>query len=90
MDKDKCLHCGEGEPGYCEDCYQKLIAENVRLQTLVEKMAKFMEVNEVDSLFCKEYCEGTIRNCKYPNEDGCVRCIIEYFEKKVKENESND
>ena len=27
-----CLHCGENIPMYCEDCYQKLVAENARLQ----------------------------------------------------------
>lgn len=32
MDENKCLHCGENKPGYCEDCYQALIAENARLQ----------------------------------------------------------
>lgn len=27
-----CLHCGSGEAAYCEECYQKLIAENAKLQ----------------------------------------------------------
>ena len=27
-----CLHCGEGQPNYCERCYQELIAENLKLQ----------------------------------------------------------
>lgn len=27
-----CLACGVDTPHYCEDCYQKLIAENARLQ----------------------------------------------------------
>ena len=28
----KCLHCGSEKASYCETCYQKLIAENLRLQ----------------------------------------------------------
>ena len=28
-----CYHCGKNEQHYCEECYQKLIAENLRLQT---------------------------------------------------------
>ena len=32
MDRSKCLHCGEGEPSYCEKCYQDLIGENAKLQ----------------------------------------------------------
>jgi hypothetical protein len=27
-----CLHCGEGQPNYCERCYQELIVENLKLQ----------------------------------------------------------
>lgn len=29
---DICLHCGSGKPAYCEDCYQQLISENIKLQ----------------------------------------------------------
>ena len=32
IDDTKCLRCGSGKPGYCEDCFQKLIAENAELQ----------------------------------------------------------
>ena len=32
IDDTKCLQCGTGKPAYCEDCMQKIIAENVRLQ----------------------------------------------------------
>ena len=32
MNRSKCLHCGEGEPSYCEKCYQDLIGENAKLQ----------------------------------------------------------
>jgi hypothetical protein len=27
-----CMHCGEGTPLYCENCYQELIADNARMQ----------------------------------------------------------
>lgn len=32
LDKNTCLHCGTGEPGYCEECYQELISKNMKLQ----------------------------------------------------------
>lgn len=38
MDKSKCLRCGEGEPFYCEKCYQDLIGENARLQYHLTKV----------------------------------------------------
>lgn len=28
----ECLHCGSGEPSYCEKCYQELIGINAKLQ----------------------------------------------------------
>lgn len=46
MDKSKCLHCGEGEPSYCEKCYQDLIGENARLQYHLRKVMP-TEENEV-------------------------------------------
>ena len=36
VDGSKCLHCGEGEPLYCENCFQDLVAQNVKLQTDIE------------------------------------------------------
>lgn len=27
-----CLHCGKGQPKYCEKCYQELISQNAMLQ----------------------------------------------------------
>lgn len=39
-----CLHCGRvfsfKRQGYCENCYQKLIVENVKLQTKVKDLEK--------------------------------------------------
>ena len=46
MNKSKCLHCGEGEPSYCEKCYQDLIGENARLQYHLTKTIP-TEENEV-------------------------------------------
>lgn len=39
---DTCLHCGKGEPKYCEACYQNLISDNAKLQ------AKNMTVTHTD------------------------------------------
>lgn len=36
--KKTCLHCGENVPDYCEDCYQKLIAENMKLQLEIKRL----------------------------------------------------
>lgn len=32
IDENTCLQCGKGKPRYCEDCMQKIISENARLQ----------------------------------------------------------
>ena len=44
MDKSKCLHCGDGEPSYCEKCHQDLIGENARLQRELSKY-KQLQIN---------------------------------------------
>lgn len=41
MDKSKCLHCGDGEPSYCEKCYQDLIGENAKLQRELSKYKQY-------------------------------------------------
>ena len=38
FNRHTCLHCGKGKPEYCEDCYQKLIAENLRLQEKINEL----------------------------------------------------
>lgn len=39
---ENCLACGINKPQYCEDCYQKLIAENARLQNeLANSLPKY-------------------------------------------------
>lgn len=30
--ENTCLHCGSDEAKYCEDCYQRLLAENMTLK----------------------------------------------------------
>lgn len=45
FNRHTCLHCGKGKLGYCEECYQKLIAENAKLQK---------ELNE-ENLRCAKY-----------------------------------
>lgn len=65
MDKSKCLHCGDGEPSYCEKCYQDLIRENARLQRENSILKEIEEpINELiafavcceSCLNCDEYC----------------------------------
>ena len=36
LKKEKCLHCGGNKAAYCEECYQELIAENVKLQEKIK------------------------------------------------------
>lgn len=39
MEEDnKCLHCGENTPLYCEKCQQELITKNAELQLEIEKL----------------------------------------------------
>jgi len=39
-----CLHCGKvysfKRQGYCEDCYQKLVSENLKLQIRVKELER--------------------------------------------------
>lgn len=30
--KDECVHCGKGKARYCENCFQDLISQNMKLQ----------------------------------------------------------
>ena len=42
-----CLHCGNlfsfKRQGYCEDCYQKLVSENLKLQIRVKELEKQLQ-----------------------------------------------
>ena len=46
MEQDKCLHCGNGQPFYCEKCYQELVAENLKLQTELKKQREAAQAKE--------------------------------------------
>jgi hypothetical protein len=34
----KCLRCGTNKGNYCEQCYQDLIAKNMRLQLIIQEL----------------------------------------------------
>lgn len=38
-----CLHCDTHTPKYCEECYQKLITENAKLQLILNKIEDKMK-----------------------------------------------
>ena len=44
----KCLHCGNRKSysytGYCEQCYQELIARNIKLQQENEELKKQLQI----------------------------------------------
>lgn len=42
-EESTCLHCGDSKPGYCEKCYQELIAENMKLQTRIKDLEEIEE-----------------------------------------------
>ena len=72
MDKSKCLHCGEGEPSYCEKCYQDLIGENAKLQRQNKVLKEIEEPINVlinfavccsPSLNCDEHCSYNDEEC---------------------------
>lgn len=56
LNNDKhCLSCGVDTPHYCEDCYQKLIAENARLQNKLNnslpKYAVLRFIKKMDEVY---------------------------------------
>jgi len=44
----KCLHCGNrklySHTGYCEQCYQELIARNIKLQQENEELKRQLQI----------------------------------------------
>lgn len=34
--ENTCLHCGNGKAAYCEECYQELISENMKLKLKIK------------------------------------------------------
>ena len=86
---DKCLHCSDGKPNYCEECYQELVSENAKLQREVKLMAsKISELTigseVINKQFEKEYCSfiNTDEECCM-NNGSCADCIKEYFDNKI-------
>lgn len=43
LNSKKCLHCGENEPNYCENCYQELITENAKLQAKNQELKEMLQ-----------------------------------------------
>lgn len=47
---NKCLHCGTGKPAYCEECFQKLITENFKLQSIIKEERRIISVPLIYSI----------------------------------------
>ena len=60
---------------------QKLINKHKELEKMVELMASFIEVAELDEDIAKTYC----KNEACTEVDGCRECIKDYFKKKASE-----
>lgn len=73
LENHKCRHCDADESFYCEECYQKLIADNTELQHKLNHSNMQIE-NKDDIIKNMAVMIGGKR-------------IIEQIEKKVKENE---
>ena len=43
-----CLHCGNIKPyshkGYCEECYQNVVAENIKLKCRVQELEEQLHI----------------------------------------------
>ena len=53
----ECLHCGNGQPYYCEECYQELITENSKLQLKLKAQQEHYE-EVINNLLNKEHLNG--------------------------------
>ena len=51
IEKNTCLHCAQGKPRYCEDCYQDLIGINAKLQN---RIFESMEIEDVKNKMIDE------------------------------------
>lgn len=61
-----------------------LFNELDKKEAVINEMAGFIEVFELDNEIVKTYCDGTYENCKHKEDIGtCKSCIIEYFTNKV-------
>ena len=68
---DKCRHCDEGEPAYCEKCYQDLITKNMSLQ--------MDNINLRNELNTKKYNPYQPIVTLYSNSDPIVKADWESF-----------
>lgn len=89
----KCIHCDTeittNDGVYCEDCYQKLIAENAALQLKIDNMvgpdmSKYVSKEET-KLFIKELW---ILMLSYHPDKNTI--IMNTLERKIKELEDNN
>lgn len=62
---------------------ENLINKNKELENMVDEMASFIEVAELDEDIAKTYCKN--ETCTDINSFNCKKCIIEYFKKKASE-----
>ena len=81
MDKDKCLHCGNGIPNYCEKCYQQLVAENLKLQRYKTKLCDMKNYllnlektgdiqKDAFTFGLKQFIDKFIKECEGDNING--------------------
>ena len=84
----KCLHCNEDTPLYCEKCYQELITKNGELQLENEELKNNKKVVAniniaLDDM--KEYIDGAINNILIENyiPKQAIRDKIELFTKQA-------
>ena len=67
-----------------DEIIQTQQAEIEKKEKMIDEMAKFIEVFELDEEIVKTYCDGTVVNCGHKEDIGtCKSCIKEYFERKV-------
>ena len=67
---------------YLEEIRANQTYENEELEIMIEEMASFIEVAELDEDIAKTYCKNEA--CTEINKFNCQKCIIDYFRKKAK------
>lgn len=66
-----------------KEANRQLSIELQKKDKVIDEMAKFIEVFELDEEIVKTYCDGTLENCKHKEDIGtCKSCIKQYFERK--------
>ena len=70
--------------------YEGCLLDSIHKDRVIDAMASFIEVFELDEEISKTYCSGSLRDCKHKEDVGtCKKCIIEYFENQIKNKERN-